>query len=116
MGWCPECYDYEGKLEFHRRLPENNENVKWKKTRESNHFNQARPGDSVLAPFQCDDCCFSNLFLRDANRNSPGYQLILDLVRRANLDLFWGRLTVTNAYNLMCHLKKPSLNLGLYFS
>lgn len=72
----------------------------------------------MLAPFQCDDCCFANLLLRDANRNSPGDQLILDLVRRANLDLFWGResSTVKNAYNLMCQLKKSSLNLGLYFS
>ena len=118
QSWCPECYEYEGKLQFHRKLPENDEGAKWKKRKESNRFNHARPGDSVLAPFQCDDCCYRNLFLKDVNRNSPGDQLMLDLIRRANLDMFWGRdtSTVENAYRQMCQLKKSAVNLGLCFS
>lgn len=72
----------------------------------------------MLAPFQCDDCCYRNLFLKDVNRNSPGDQLMLDLIRRANLDMFWGRdtSTVENAYRQMCQLKKSAVNLGLCFS
>ena len=59
-----------------------------------------------------------NLFLRDPDSHSPSDGTTLELIRRANLDMLWGRdsSTVSNAYSQMMQLKKMSGDLGLLFS
>ena len=59
-----------------------------------------------------------NLFLRDPDWHSPSDGTALELIRRANLDMLWGRdsTTVNAAYGQMKQLKKMSTDLGLLFS
>ncbi|GFH48957.1 hypothetical protein CTEN210_05433 [Chaetoceros tenuissimus] len=59
-----------------------------------------------------------NLYLRNPNPHSPSDEIALNLIRRANLDMLWGRdsSTVSSAYGQMLQLKKMSSNLGLLVS
>ena len=59
-----------------------------------------------------------NLYLRNPNPHSPSDDLALNLIRRANLDMLWGRdsSTVSVAYGQMLQLKKMSSDLGLLVS
>ena len=62
----------------------------------STDFQVARKGDSLFAPFQCDCCWFQNLHYRNPTQ-SPLDQLEMELIRRANLDIFWSRAASTVA-------------------
>ena len=64
----------------------------------------ARPGDWLLAPFQCDVCWFRNLFNRSPRAQSEGDNFNLALIRRANLDMFWSREAST-VQGVRGHLK-----------
>ena len=59
-----------------------------------------------------------NLYLRYPDLHSPSDGTALELIRRATLDMLWGRdsSTVSNAYGQMRQLKKMSSDLGLLFS
>ena len=57
-------------------------------------FLVARPGDWILTPFQCERCWFINLYERQA-LDSVSDLVVLDTLRRANLDMFWSRTTST---------------------
>jgi hypothetical protein len=59
-------------------------------------FTQAREGDHLLVPFECDFCIFQKL----RNKAEPNEQLIKDkllmaCIRRINLDCFWSRASST---------------------
>ena len=58
---------------------------------EVNKFKFARNGDHLLAPFQCDLCQFRNIKHRDPRVNDVPDKKLLVAIRRANLDVFWGR-------------------------
>ena len=55
----------------------------------------ARPGDWIIAPFQCDSCWFFNVYGRKEDVSSWADTHNLRLIRRANLDMFWSRETST---------------------
>jgi len=62
---------------------------------EENRFCCAHPGDHLLVPFQCDLCSFQNLCDRNPDPGRPQDEFILCCIRRANLDSFWGRESLT---------------------
>ena len=62
-------------------------------------FHEARNGDHLCCPFQCDQCHFWNIRHRDPIRGHQPDELTLVCIRRANLDAFWARERSTVHYN-----------------
>ena len=58
---------------------------------EENDYLQARGGDHLFVPFECDHCTFFKLTGRIASTNSFKDKSLLKFIRRANLDAFWAR-------------------------
>ncbi len=79
----------------------NDESIYYRRRREKeDKYLVARPGDGVIAPFQCDACWFVNLHGRRPLGTAGGDEdfgdaVELALIRRANLDVFWSRETNT---------------------
>ena len=74
-------------LNFKLTGPENDEGHKWKKKKDVARFLNARPGDMLSSPFQCDDCWFWNLRRRRPYRSNPTDTMLLRLIRQVNLDV-----------------------------
>lgn len=55
----------------------------------STRYVQARNGDNLLTPFQCDTCHFRNLMGRNPENSLAQDLRILKCIRRANLDSLW---------------------------
>ena len=60
----------------------------------------ARAGDSLMCPFECDECIFWKLKKRSSDGNDPGDHRLLGFIRRANLDAFWASEPRTVSGNL----------------
>ena len=60
----------------------------------------ARAGDSLMCPFECDECLFWKLKKRSSVLLDPGDERLLGFIRRANLDAFWALEPRTVAGNL----------------
>jgi hypothetical protein len=58
-------------------------------------FKVARAGDHLMCPFQCDECHFIKIHGTASRRGDVKDALCLLVLRRAILDSFWGRETVT---------------------
>lgn len=68
----------------------------WKpKHRKPTDFQVGRDGDHLMAPFECDLCIFRKLKSRDPDMSRASDKLVLGVIRRANLDVFWSRATST---------------------
>ena len=52
-------------------------------------FKCARDGDHLTTPFQCDLCHFRNIQGRDPLAHSDKDCLLLEFIRRANLDVHY---------------------------
>ena len=63
-------------------------------------FKEARNGDHLMTPFQCDDCHFYNMKGRRAIENLSTDELLLLCIRRASLDACWSRERSTVGANL----------------
>ena len=63
-------------------------------------FLEARNGDHLMTPFQCDLCHFRNVFGRNPIPQKLTDQEALELIRRATLDAFWSRASSTVRRNL----------------
>ena len=63
-------------------------------------FKEARDGDHLMSPFQCDECHLYNMIGRKAILGYAPDDLVLLCIRRANLDAFWSRERSTVASNL----------------
>ena len=85
QSWCSNCYKSDMGLNFKLAGPENDEGRKWEKKMDV--ARNARPGDMLLSPFQCDDCWFWNVRKRRPDRSNPTDTTLLWLIRRANLDV-----------------------------
>lgn len=68
--------------------------------REVGLFEHARPGDTLMIPFQCELCHFRNICKRDPSYGSTSDVETLKYLRRANLDTFWSRRSSTVSGNL----------------
>ena len=96
MTWCGKCYTSHKDLKFHRQLDQRTAkanptlNAKWRNKKPvENDYEFARPGDSLAVPFQCDLCIFRRITDEDPNPTSATNTLLLQYIRRANLDSFW---------------------------
>ena len=63
-------------------------------------FAEARPGDHLMTPFQCDLCHFRNIYRRNPTGGSPEEDLFFTTIRRVILDAFWARASSTVQSNL----------------
>ena len=61
---------------------------------------EAREGDALMTPFECDICVFRRLRKQDPNFKRQQDVFLLKLIRRANLDAFWSRARSTVRQNL----------------
>jgi hypothetical protein len=83
----------------------NDESQYFKRRREDEEkYVVGRPGDWLLAPFQCDECWFINLHGRKPLLREFRDQQELGLIRRANLDVLWSRESGT-VKNLVSGIK-----------
>jgi hypothetical protein len=78
-------------------------------------FKEARAGDHLMVPFQCELCHFRNIMGRDPDHSRGTDLEIMDMMRRANLDAFWSRETSTVKSNLReaIRIEKTSNRLGM---
>ena len=61
---------------------------------------ESRPGDSLICPFECDDCAFFQLKWVWPDYELPGDRFLGAYIRQVNLDVFWSRQPSTVAQNL----------------
>ena len=99
--WCATCYVAEPSVKFHINAPDEDEGVVWKRKGESSKFLQARSGDFIFTPFQCDVCSFRNIQSRSPLPSSQADQRLLAYIRRANLDAIWSRTPGTISGSLV---------------
>ena len=82
---------------------------------DENRFKEARDGDHLMCPFQCDSCTFYNLKGRYAREDSEQDMLLAVCIRRAILDSFWSRerSTVEKNTREMKNLRNLGESIGL---
>lgn len=74
-------------------------------------YHVARDGDHLMVPFECDVCIFWKLRGSGPNPDvHPKDKVLLDCIRRINLDAFWSRMTSTVSTN------KDKVRAGLKLS
>jgi hypothetical protein len=76
-------------LVFQIATPENDEGVKWRKTKGEHRFLSARRGNMLRSPFQCDFCWFVNITKRCTNDIFEAEKRLLGYIQRVNLDMMW---------------------------
>jgi hypothetical protein len=76
-------------------------------------FVQARNGDHLITPFQCDLCHFRNVYKRDPSGRKGSDLLALRCIRRANLDALWAREPGTVAGNLSGAKRLHDIGTGI---
>ena len=99
--WCASCYVADQNVKYHINAPEEDEGVVWKRKRDSTKFINARSGDFIFTPFQCDICSFRNIQKRSPSSSSQADQRLMAYIRRANLDAFWSRTSGTVSGSLV---------------
>ena len=99
-SWCNGCYKAQASVPFPIKENLDDEGVTIKRTDDKERFLVGRQGDNFLMPFQCDLCQFRNLQDRDPVHTHIGDTLLLEFIRRVNLDAFWSRETSTVGGNL----------------
>ena len=79
-------------------------------------FLEARDGDHLMSPFECDTCIFWKLTGKEPNpENTMKDRMLLACIRRVNLDAFWSRMssTVTTNKDKVRSAIKLSESVGL---
>lgn len=85
--------------------------AKWgKRQRRVDDYMVARNGDHLMIPYECDNCIFYKLRGTLPVDNSAVDDLLLDCIRRANLDSFWSRARGTVEGN--CRKAKQIQNIS----
>ena len=114
-SWCGSCYEAPKNLDFQIARPENDKGSKWKKKKDEARFLNARNGDMLCSPFQCDTCWFVNLNKREPQSLSHSDERLMGYIRRVNLDLMWSREqgTVANTLAAVSKGRTMSVELGM---
>jgi hypothetical protein len=115
-AWCSGCYTPLGNKRFKVRKSVDDDGIEIVKAGDEKRFLEARPGDNLLTPFQCELCHFRNIMKRNPVNANWADREILEYIRRANLDAFWARETNTVNNNLRDAVRmesKISGRLGL---
>jgi hypothetical protein len=89
--WCGTCYTPHELDTFFQPAPTDEEGFDWRPQDEILCHRQARDGNMLLTPFQCNLCSFPNLKLHNPSAYDPKDALLLCCIRRANLDAVWER-------------------------
>ena len=89
-AWCGKCYVAAADVAFPIIRPVEEDGFDLTLESDKRRHLEARNGDHLLVPFQCDLCHFRNLTNRDPVLCKGGSRLIAT-IRRANLDAFWAR-------------------------
>jgi hypothetical protein len=88
----------------------------WKiKESDRKRYSEARDGDDLLVPFECDYCVFIKITGRvEKGINDPADAYLMACIRRVILDAFWSRARSTVASNtrLMREMILLSASLG----
>jgi hypothetical protein len=99
--WCGECYRTPAGLAFPIRTPKDEEGFEHGVEGGESRFKVATDGANGVCPFQCDLCHFRNLQGRNPRpAQAPKDMLVMDCIRRANLDAIWAREPSTIVGNL----------------
>ena len=105
--WCGECYSLKNNKRFHiskasvdgKEVSEEHQarmELQWGKRGERKEsYLVGRNGDHLMCPFECDTCIFRKLKGRDSKSSSESDNLLLEFIRRANMDAFWSRASST---------------------
>jgi len=93
--WCGRCYTPHPLDRFYRFVPVDEVGFEWQPAEDQQRYLQARDGDNLLVPFQCDLCSFCNLTQRNPLRRVPADDLLLCCIRRVHLNAVWGRESAT---------------------
>jgi hypothetical protein len=88
--WCPMCYRMDTTVDFlvwRKRDPITGLEV----VDEGDELRHkvARPGDSLIAPFERDNCAFYRMEYRWPVWTNPGERLLGAYIRQVNLDVFF---------------------------
>jgi hypothetical protein len=95
-AWCARCYTHStDRFRIRETLDDDGKELVDHPGGEEMCFLQARPGDRLMVPFQCEVCHFRNLTLPNPMASHPGHQDCLLYIRRCNLDSFWSRESST---------------------
>ena len=87
---CISCYHAALDLLFPVNNPLGDESMYCKSSKEDgNRFLMTRKGELFLEPYQCEKCWFVNVCGRLPRKPSVGGRHMFDLLRRANIDIFW---------------------------
>jgi hypothetical protein len=101
-AWCGSCYiPLEGDR-FPFILPKDEESNLLVSEEDKFSFGEARPGDHLFCPFQCELCHFRNIQRRSPKTRTGllGDTELMKCLRRVNLDAFWSREPSTIKQNL----------------
>ena len=89
---------------------ENETGAVWKRTKDLGRFMEARDGDMMLAPFQCDYCWFINLNGRPALEGARSDERLLGYIQRVKLDIMWSQEPGTVKNNMYQYNKIKQLS------
>ena len=92
--WRGSCYTLSGEFKFHIREQEVKDEEEDRFENKSSDridvkkYRETRPGDHVLAPFECETCVFLTLKGRHPLKLCDEDRLLCETLRRDNLDFF----------------------------
>jgi hypothetical protein len=99
-AWCPQCLKAKGNIDFPVALHLDDEGEAITSDQEEKRFREARGGDHLITPFQCETCHFRNIYARDpVDKNLVDIETMV-FIRQAILDSFWSREPTTVRANL----------------
>jgi hypothetical protein len=93
--WCAECFVPLGKNNFPIKAQVDEDGEVLEDNGLVPRFRQARSGDHLMTPFQCELCHFRNIMGRNPVTVSRLDSELMEYFRRANFDAFWARETTT---------------------
>jgi hypothetical protein len=89
QAWCGKCYTLLDSGEFKVAVPKDADGIVVIENKDKMRYLEARDGDHLVTPFQCETCHARNLLGRDPQLNLASDVRLVKLIRRANLDAFW---------------------------
>ena len=114
LGSLPKGYCLQETSDFYVQKPTDDLGSVWIKEKDRNRFLEARNGDFLHFPFQCDCCWFRNLKGRCPVVGSFSDDKLLMFIRRANLDGMWSQepSTVASIRLGVANIVENSTKLG----
>jgi hypothetical protein len=88
-AWCAPCYQQRLDTDF--SVYHGNDPDSVPSPSEEKNYLHARPANSILCPFECDESSLYRLTGCPSQIDNKIHQYLLDCIRRAILDAFWSR-------------------------